>query len=201
MAHAFDVECSRNRYVVYLDKNVLDQFRLRTDWSWLKCSGDSPCTTCASVESARLWKHPCIRTRIADEFELYNANLHATLSYHDVSAIKNQVKFEHYAGRIEVTHFEDSAIFVTFSALHGQKSSISTIDPQLQGLADEVKFETGPPQDLYLLDGDADDLPAKLEMYIKKTAGLFYERETSEIMRPTLIRAAELSQHKKVCHT
>lgn len=38
-----------------------------------QCSGDSPCSTCASVESARLWKQPCIRTRLAEEFELYTA--------------------------------------------------------------------------------------------------------------------------------
>ncbi|RHZ65558.1 hypothetical protein CDV55_104265 [Aspergillus turcosus] len=160
------------------------------------CSGDSPCTTCASVESARLWKHPCIRTRIAEEFELYNANLHATLAYHDVSSIKNQVKFEHYAGRIEVTHFEESMVYITFSALQGHKPSMSTLDPQLQGLGDDPQFQ-GPLHELYLLDSDADDLPGKIEMYIKKTAPYFYERETSEIIKPTLMLASELSQQKK----
>ncbi|BCR86836.1 uncharacterized protein ACHE_30823S [Aspergillus chevalieri] len=159
------------------------------------CSGDSPCTTCASVESARLWKHPCIRTRIAEEFELYNANLHATLAYHDVSSIRNQVKFEHYAGRIEVTHFEESMIFVTFSGLQGHKPSVSALDPQLQGLGED-QFQ-GPLHELHLLDSDADDLPGKLEMYIKKTAPFFYEREASDFMKPTLLLASELSQVKK----
>ncbi|PLB43898.1 hypothetical protein P170DRAFT_430904 [Aspergillus steynii IBT 23096] len=160
------------------------------------CSGDSPCTTCASVESARLWKHPCIRTRIAEEFELYNANLHATLAYHDVSSIRNQLKFEHYAGRIEVTHFEESLVFVTFSTLQAHKPSASTLDPQLQGLGDDSQFQ-GPLSELFLLDSDADDLPGKIEMYIKKTASSFYERESSEFMRPTLMLASELSQQKK----
>ncbi|KAL4874819.1 hypothetical protein BJY04DRAFT_203121 [Aspergillus karnatakaensis] len=160
------------------------------------CSGDSPCTTCASVESARLWKHPCIRTRIAEEFELYNANLHATLAYHDVSSIRNQVKFDHYAGRIEVTHFEESLVFVTFSGLQGHKASTSTLDPQLQALGDDPQFQ-GPLQEIYLLDSDQDDLPGKIEMYIKKTAPFFYEREASEVMRPTLLLAAELAQQKK----
>ncbi|CAL5871053.1 uncharacterized protein PFLUO_LOCUS5297 [Penicillium psychrofluorescens] len=159
------------------------------------CSGDSPCTTCASVESARLWKSPCIRTRIADEFELYNANLHATLAYHDTSGIKNQVKFEHYAGRIEVTHFEESGVFVTFSGLQGHHASVSALDPQLQGLGDD--HFSNPSQEVYLLDSDADDIPGKLELYIKKTAPFFYEREASHFMKPTLILASELSQQKK----
>ncbi|KAL2221238.1 hypothetical protein M432DRAFT_651836 [Thermoascus aurantiacus ATCC 26904] len=160
------------------------------------CSGDSPCTTCSSVESARLWKQPCIRTRIADEFELYAAGLHATLAFHDVNSMKSHVNFEHYAGRIEVTHFEESSVFVTFSGLQGHKPPVSTLDPQLQGLGEDGHFHA-PPQELYLLDGDADDLPGKLEMYIKKMVPFFIEREPSSFMKPTLSIAAELSQLKK----
>jgi hypothetical protein len=40
-----------------------------------QCSGDTPCLTCANVEAARLWKTPCIRTRITEVFELYSAGL------------------------------------------------------------------------------------------------------------------------------
>lgn len=123
-------------------------------------------------------------------------DLHTTLAYHDVSGIRNHVKFEHYSGRIEVTHFEDSMVYVTFSGLQGHKPSASTLDPQLQGLGDDTQFQ-GTMQELYLLDSDTEDLPGKLEMYFKKTAPLFYERETSDFMRPTLLLASELSQQKK----
>lgn len=119
------------------------------------------------------------------------------MAYHDVSSIRNQVKFEHYAGRIEVTHFEESMVFMTFSGLQGHKSSTSTLDPQLQSLGDDPQFQ-GPLQEIYLLDSDQDDLPGKIEMYIKKTAPFFYEREASDVMRPTLNLAAELAQQKKV---
>ena len=129
--------------------------------------------------------------------ELTSIDLHATLAYHDVSGIRNQVKFEHYAGRIEVTHFEESMIFVTFSGIQGHKPSVSALDPQLQGLGEDPQFQ-GSIHDLYLLDSDADDLPGKLEMYIKKTAPFFFEREASDFMKPTLLLAAELSQTKKV---
>lgn len=108
----------------------------------------------------------------------HNANtltgLHGTLAHHDVNSIKNQINFEHYAGRVEATHFEESAVYVTFSALVGHKPVISTLDPQLQALVEDGQFQ-GPTQELYLLDSDADDLPGKLEMYIKKMASTFYE--------------------------
>ncbi|KAJ5279820.1 hypothetical protein N7478_005192 [Penicillium angulare] len=159
------------------------------------CSGDTPCTTCASVESARLWKHPCIRTRLSEEFELYNANLHATLAYHDVNAVQSQLKFENYTGRIEVTHMEESMVYVTICGLHGQRSSVSTLDPALQGLGED-QF-SGAPHEIYLLDSDSDDIPGKLEMYIKKTASFFFERESSNFMKHTLLLASELAQSKK----
>lgn len=88
-------------------------------------------------------------------------------------------------------------IYVTISGLHGHRTSVSALDPQLQGLGDD-QF-SGPPQEIYLLDSDSDDIPSKLEMYIKKTASLFFERETSPFMKPTMILAAELALSKKVC--
>lgn len=123
-------------------------------------------------------------------------DLHATLAYHDTSAIRNQVKFEHYAGRLEVTHLEESMVYVTFSGVQGHRASVSALDPQLQGLGED-QF-SGPPQEIYLLDSDADDVPSKLEMYIKKTAPFFIEREASIFMKSTLQLASELSQSKKV---
>lgn len=114
-----------------------------------------------------------------------------------MSSIKSQIKFEHYAGRIEVTHFEESMIFVTFSGLHGHKASVSALDPQLQGLGDDPQFQ-GPLQEIFLLDSDSDDLSGKLEMYIKKAAPSFYEREYSEVMKSTLMLASELSAEKQV---
>jgi hypothetical protein len=125
-------------------------------------------------------------------------DLNSTLAYHDTNSIKNQIKFEHYSGRIEVTHFEESNSFMTFSGLQGHRTSVSALDPQLQALGDD-QF-AGPSQEVYLLDADSDDIPSKLEMYIKKNASYFYERETSPFMKPTLLLAAELNQGKKVCY-
>lgn len=88
-------------------------------------------------------------------------------------------------------------VFLTFPGLQGHKASASTLDPQLQALGDETQFQ-GPLQDVYLLDTDQDDIPAKIEIYIKKIAPFFYEREASDVMRPTLMLASELAQQKKV---
>ena len=156
------------------------------------CSNETPCTTCQSVESARLWKQPCIRMKIADEFELYSAGLHSTLAFHDVNRVKSRAHFEKYPGRIEVAHYEESGIVVTFSALEGHTDS--DLDPQLAGLTEDSPLRQAVV--LKLLDADYDDLPGKLEQYMKKMAPTFYDREQSGFMKSTLTLASKLSEEK-----
>ncbi len=40
------------------------------------CSGETPCTTCKNIESARIWKGQCLRTRVADAFTLWSNGLY-----------------------------------------------------------------------------------------------------------------------------
>lgn len=42
------------------------------------CSGETPCKTCSSVESARIWRGKCVRTRLADELTLWSTGLFTT---------------------------------------------------------------------------------------------------------------------------
>ncbi|KAH8629400.1 hypothetical protein IG631_16657 [Alternaria alternata] len=144
------------------------------------CSGDNPCNTCQNVESARLWKQPCIRTRIAEEFGLYSAGLHSVLAFHATNQAKGQIRLDQTPGRIEATHFPHSGIFATFTPLKCQQTQIAQntdIDPAiLAGLASP---------DLELIDSD-DDVSGKLDHYIKKMGGQFSDTEDSNFMRMTV---------------
>ena len=157
------------------------------------CSGETPCTTCKGVESARLWKQPCIRTKIADDFSLYTVGLHSTLAFHDVNHIKSQFSFEHYNGRVEVCHFGDSEAMVSFNALKTHHAP-SHVDLKVAVLAPENRHTDS--EDLVLLDGEVEDVPVKTEQYMRETAHTFYEREESHFMRSTLILASDLSKRK-----
>ncbi|CAI9633611.1 unnamed protein product [Alternaria burnsii] len=144
------------------------------------CSGDNPCNTCQNVESARLWKQPCIRTRIAEEFGLYSAGLHSVLAFHATNQAKGQIRLDQTPGRIEATHFPHSGIFATFTPLKCQQTQIAQntdIDPAIfAGLASP---------DLELIDSD-DDVSGKLDHYIKKMGGQFSDTEDSNFMRMTV---------------
>ncbi|KAH9865389.1 hypothetical protein J1614_008972 [Plenodomus biglobosus] len=151
------------------------------------CSGENPCNTCQNVESARLWKQPCIRTRIAEEFGLYSAGLHTVLAYHATNQAKGQVRLDQTPGRIEATHFPDAATFVTFTPLkcqNPQAAQSTDIDPAiLAALASP---------DLEMIDSD-DDISGKLDLYIKKMGPYFHDTEDSPFMEITSRVATSMS--------
>ncbi|KAL6704786.1 hypothetical protein ACN47E_007590 [Coniothyrium glycines] len=151
------------------------------------CSGDNPCSTCQNVESARLWKQPCIRTRIAEEFSLYTAGLHSVLAYHATNQAKGQIRLDQTSGRIEATHYAGSATFATFAPLKCQQSHAAQntdIDPAI--------FSAGPVPDLELIDND-DDIGGKLDLYIKKMSTSFHDSEDSPFMKTTSHTASNMA--------
>ena len=154
------------------------------------CSGGTPCNTCKSVESARLWKQPCVRTRIAEEVEMFSAGLHTVLAFHEVNAIKGQFQFQKSPYLIEASHFPETTVFATFSALEAQEMPLGDhMDP---GLGVNFNINT-----FRLLDNDADDLPMKMEAYMKRMMPIFFEKEQSEFMRTTLTTAFGISVEKQ----
>lgn len=114
-----------------------------------------------------------------------------------MNATKGQATFEHYLGRIEATHFDDSPFFANFTGSIGHKVNSSTIDPQLQALVEDGHF-SGSTQEMYLLDNDGDDLPGKVEVYIKRMAPSFIGEERSMFMKQTLTLASQLALDKTV---
>ncbi|OJD38055.1 zn 2cys6 transcription factor protein [Diplodia corticola] len=158
------------------------------------CSGESPCSTCQNVESARLWKHPCIRTRIAEEFNLYSAGLHSVLAFHSISSAKANMHFEHVHGRIEARLFDiEPTMYTTFTTLKGLRGVNGPIDPQL--VASGLSMESM--QDVEIIDPDVEDIGGKLESYMKRIGPVIYEAETSPFMKPTLVMAHRLSVENK----
>jgi hypothetical protein len=151
------------------------------------CSGENPCNTCQNVESARLWKQPCIRTRIAEEFSLYTAGLHTTLAHHAVYQARGLIRLNQIPGRIEATHHPLSGVFATFTPLKCQQSATNQnaeIDPAI--------FAALGSPDLELIDTD-DDISGKLDLYIKKIGPTFFDTEDSAFMKTTIQTALNIN--------
>ncbi|EEQ30978.1 conserved hypothetical protein [Microsporum canis CBS 113480] len=158
------------------------------------CSAGTPCGQCRNLQNPRVWMECCIRARLMNQLESYSIGLHSTMAYHDIQSIKGEIQFEPSAGRIEVMHFElDSLSFLTFSALYGQRQAGQTIDSQISTSSTDSILD-GSLHYVHILDGEMEELSAKLDMYIKKTSNLFIESEQSDFIRQTLLLALELAK-------
>lgn len=160
------------------------------------CSGESPCSTCRNVESARLWKQPCVRSRLADELDMYSAGLHAVLAYHDVNIVKARVKVRNCDTQIDASHYPETTVYATFQALKsdGSPSSLPTdIDPSLGG-SDSYSDDMA---NVRLLDNDGDDLPMKIEAYMKRMMPVFIGKVPTRFMSTVLNTAMELAIQKQ----
>lgn len=120
---------------------------------------------------------------------LIAAGLYSTVAFHKINYAKSQARFEDYVSRIEATHDVESDISISLSALRGQrKQHHHSID------ANGAEFEL----DIIILNDVGDDVPGKLDQYLKKMTSTMYAQEPSPLMRATLEMAAELSAAKNV---
>lgn len=149
------------------------------------CSGDTPCTTCANVESARLWKGKCLRTRLADEFTLWSTQLFYTKAAIEVPAAAHGLEQVALPGRIEVRLFAESDLCVSFAAnAHVEpRANTGAVDVAGDGLNDR--------HSVWLLDED-EDISEKIEGYMHRIEDMFVQEEPSQFMRSTLEQAQTL---------
>lgn len=155
------------------------------------CSLGDPCDTCKNVDSPRLWKNACIRTKLAENFELYSCGLHVVLAHNGVQNLKERAVFHVAPYQIEASHFPvpETSIYASFNTLEAQQlPNEGNIDPGLSG-----DFVTST---LHVLD-DNDDIPSKLDAYLKRMVSHYVEKEPSHFMKTTLRTAQHLAVEKQ----
>lgn len=155
------------------------------------CSLGDPCDTCKAVDQPRLWKNACIRTKLAENFELYSCGLHVVLAHNGVKSFKESAAFHAAPYQIEASHFPvpQTAIYASFDALEAQQMpNDGVIDPSLSS---EFANST-----LRVLD-DNDDIASKLDTYVKRMVSHYIEKEPSHFMQTTLRLAQSLALEKQ----
>lgn len=146
------------------------------------CSEGTPCDTCKGIENARLWKQTCLRTRLAEEFTLYNTALFYAFDHTRLIRTLNNSSPCDVPGRIEVSLFPDTKVYATFSAMQTSRSD-RFADGNLSGS-----------NDVLLLTFKSEDTAAlKMERYVNDAIVQCISAEPSTMLRSTLEMAAELS--------
>ena len=142
------------------------------------CSGDDPCTTCQSIEGPRLWKESCTRVRLVDQFTLFKLGVHSKLAKAELDHVKEHVQLHVVSTTIETSHFDQPIAMMSLKVLQGCR------DPSVpDGVA---------PRRILAIDSEFDDVPKKIDSYIKEMASMFIDHETSAFVKTSLNLAVEL---------
>lgn len=79
------------------------------------CSEGTPCGTCKKIDSARLWKGTCLRTKLAEEFTLYSTSYFHSRAVARISTAVKAMTYAPMPGRMEIKLFAHSTVAMTFS--------------------------------------------------------------------------------------
>jgi hypothetical protein len=80
------------------------------------CSEGTPCGTCKKIDSARLWKGTCLRTKLADEFTLYSTSYFHSRMVAQISGTVHGLSFLPLPGSIQVKFGPQSTFVVSLGA-------------------------------------------------------------------------------------
>ncbi|KAF2162340.1 hypothetical protein M409DRAFT_58437 [Zasmidium cellare ATCC 36951] len=165
------------------------------------CSEGTPCNTCKSVDSARVWKGKCVRTKLANAFTLWSVGLFYSKAKIEVPAAVRGLEEQQVQGRIEVRFFFYSDLAMTFpvkkhvSGLVNYMSSMEENIPPF--MRDENANTTEPPRtDIWLLD-DREGLSGKIEEYLNRVADACIAEESSPFLRSTLERVQDMVRQEQ----
>ncbi|RYP25140.1 hypothetical protein DL765_000021 [Monosporascus sp. GIB2] len=147
------------------------------------CSKGTPCDTCKKVLSPRVWRTGCVRTRLSEYIDIYSAGVQIVMSQRRVNGYKTSHNLSNSNVVVEASHFPDTGHKAVFQVLQGYPSSM---DPNaVQNIA---------PGPVVLLDNDKEDIPAKVEIYMRQILSDLIKAEPSPYVRVTLETAVQVIQ-------
>ncbi|KAK2033683.1 hypothetical protein LX32DRAFT_59564 [Colletotrichum zoysiae] len=154
------------------------------------CGTNDPCDQCRKIQGPRHWTYPCVRTRLNQELTLYSAALIVVLAQTRVKHARQNYQLLSNGTSLVVSLWEDSPS-LTLAAL-------VTPRPQ-QPVAEETEQANGDAKPVFqvvMIDQDKEDLPARMEDFLKSILPTLIQREPSHFMQVVLEAAQKFPQER-----
>ncbi|RYP62209.1 hypothetical protein DL769_007398 [Monosporascus sp. CRB-8-3] len=128
-------------------------------------------------------RHRHSRARLSEYIDIYSAGVQIVMSQRRVNGYKTSHHLSNSGVVVEASHFPDTGHKAVFQVLQGYPSSM---DPNaVQNIA---------PGPVVLLDNDKEDIPAKIEIYMRQILPDLIKAEPSPYVRVTLETAVQVIQ-------
>ncbi|KAH7031116.1 uncharacterized protein B0I36DRAFT_118705 [Microdochium trichocladiopsis] len=149
------------------------------------CSKGTPCDTCKKVLSPRVWRTGCVRTKLSEYIDLYSAGVQVVMAQKRYNSYKTSHTLSNTGVVVEASHFPETGHNIVFEVLRGcpKEADVAT-------LATLGNVGLNP---VVLLDNDKEDVPAKIEAYMRQILPDLISREPSSYVRVTLETAVQVA--------
>ncbi|PHH69919.1 hypothetical protein CDD80_6371 [Ophiocordyceps camponoti-rufipedis] len=154
------------------------------------CSRGTPCDTCRKVLSPRVWMSGCVRSRLHEQLDLYSAGVQVVLSQNRINLHKDQLQLIDVHSVVDVSHFPDAGKHISLPTL------AVLLDPS-DSQEEETTDDNNNNYQVIMVNQDKDDVPGKIELYMRDVLDLFISREPSRFIRVTLETASRLAAETK----
>ncbi|PHH90631.1 hypothetical protein CDD83_3078 [Cordyceps sp. RAO-2017] len=152
------------------------------------CSKGTPCDTCRKVLAPRVWMTGCVRSRLHEQLDLYSAGVQVVLSQNRINLHKDQLQLTDINSVVDVSHFPDT----------GKRIRLATLAVLLDASeGQEPTAESSKNYQVIMINQDKEDVPGKIEAYMRDVLELFVEREPSKFIRITLETALQQLAEEK----
>ena len=151
------------------------------------CSQGETCDTCRKVLSPRVWRSGCVRTKFSETLDLYSAGVQIVLAQGRINTIKQSVTVANYRLQIEARHFTDQESCLRLQVL--QRNGTRDSD----GNSDSIIPTDTSHYPVVMVDNDTQDVPARVETYMREVLPELIKREPSNFMQVTLQTALKIA--------
>ena len=147
------------------------------------CSNGSPCQACGAIESPRIWKNPCIRTKLVNEFNLYFVGLHTIMTFRNIAQLKQNAVAQGDGGSLDIYHLDKSPTGVSLKA-----TTIMPATPfaEVPGTHHVTAPQETPSAPCVIVGSDNDDISKKMGVYCRTTQDRLLEQDENPFMRTTI---------------
>ncbi|KAG8626388.1 hypothetical protein KVT40_005333 [Elsinoe batatas] len=137
------------------------------------CSGETPCSTCRVIGNPRLWRTTCVRTRLADEFSLYNTPYFFARGTAAVGSLASGKPAYAAHGRLEVC-IGSTDTPITFSVL------------QIDTPGDERRSGTALDNTSLALKVETEESVSSVDNYLSSALSTFHSLENQPLLHSTI---------------
>ncbi|KAK4454356.1 hypothetical protein QBC34DRAFT_157527 [Podospora aff. communis PSN243] len=152
------------------------------------CSRGEPCDTCRKVLSPRIWRSGCCRAKFTEQLDMYQAAVQNVMAQNHINKLKQMSTNLVDRGLVlEAHNFPEHQSRLQLLVL--QSESIQEDEAQ----SNPAGFDNGTPSYSVMMLDEKQDIPAKVEKYMREILPELINQEPSHFVQVTLRQGLELA--------